>query len=200
MPTRSQLARVLNPTDTEHPNQTPTTAAVSVVARDKPTQHGDRSLEILFIQRASSPRDPWSGQMAFPGGRYEPPDMSLTQTARRETLEEVGLDLFSIDPLGTLNELDGGRATNRLVSVRPVVFWLGSQSPKLKANYEVADIVWVPVSDLLDPNRHIQYHYPPAGTHFPGIQLNQANQVIWGLTLRMLSDLFNRLEYDFITL
>jgi len=138
--------------------------------------------------------------MAFPGGRWEPQDESMVHTAQRETLEEIGLDLYSVASLGALDDLHGGAATNRPISVQPIVFWLGEQHPELTANYEVADIVWVGASELLDPRRHIQYYFPPSDSHFPGIQLDKADQVIWGLTLRMLSDLFTRLGYGFISL
>ena len=52
--------------------------------------------------------------------------------------------------------------------------------------------------DLLDQGRHIDYWYPPSQSTFPGIQLDIEAQVIWGLTLRFLADLFGRLDRRFI--
>ena len=54
-------------------------------------QHGDA--EVLFIKRTSRTRDPWSGDIALPGGRRDPEDIDDLATAIRETREEVGLDL-----------------------------------------------------------------------------------------------------------
>lgn len=54
-------------------------------------QNGDP--EILFIKRAGRVGDRWSGHVAFPGGRRDPPDVDDRATAIRETREEVGLDL-----------------------------------------------------------------------------------------------------------
>ena len=59
---------------------------------------GAEQTEVLFIQRAERPGDPWSGQMAFPGGHREDSDISL-QAAMRETHEEIGLGLDNADYL-----------------------------------------------------------------------------------------------------
>jgi len=177
-------------------------AAVAAVFR--PVDLGARpgyeaDAELLFIQRATREGDPWSGQMALPGGRKDPTDPSPQATAIRETDEEVGLDLSPARYLGSLSEMDGGRATNRRVIVSAHAYWLDGPRPALRHNYEVADTLWVPLRDLGDRDRYIDYHYAMAGAMFPGIQLDRNHQVIWGLTLRFLSDLFQRLDRPFIT-
>ncbi|MEM9565998.1 MAG: CoA pyrophosphatase [Actinomycetota bacterium] len=156
--------------------------------------------ELLFIQRATKPTDPWSGQMAFPGGREELADSSPRHTAARETAEEVGLDLSPARFLGTLSELDGGRANNRRIIVSAHAWWLPGPRPTLDLNHEVADVVWVPLRELANDARYIDYRYPLTGTTFPGIQLDHPDQVIWGLTLRLLADLFSRIDHPFVAL
>ena len=59
-------------------------AAVSIILR----MNGG-SIEILFILRALREGDPWSGQIAFPGGHFEPRDQSMRETAERETLSLI---------------------------------------------------------------------------------------------------------------
>jgi 8-oxo-dGTP pyrophosphatase MutT (NUDIX family) len=169
-------------------------AAVAAVLR-----HGHAGAELLFIQRAAHPGDPWSGQIAFPGGRTDPDDPAPVDTARRETREELGLELTDHHEMGTLLELDGGRATKRLVLVSAHGFWLEGERPALTPNYEVAETLWVPLVDLADPARHIDYYYPPAGASFPGIELDNEDQVLWGLTLRFVTELFARLGHPFLT-
>src|SRR6267142_2560248 len=95
----SRLAR-RNPVRSE-PGSYDQEAAVAVCLRP-----GAGSLEALFIRRADHPGDPWSGDAAFPGGRREPADASLWETAMRETLEETGLDLrASGSLLGPLDDV-----------------------------------------------------------------------------------------------
>ena len=166
----------------------------------RPGRSAGDSTRLLFIQRAARTGDPWSGQMAFPGGRAEPVDRGPEGTAERETSEEVGLDLSGAHRLGALSQLDGGRANNRMIHVSAHAYWLDGPDPALSPNREVADALWVDLSTLADPDRHIEYFYPLAEMTFPGIQLDKQEQVVWGLTLRFLSDLFVRLDTPFIAL
>jgi len=167
-------------------------AAVATVFRK-----GDQGTELLFIQRATKETDPWSGHMAFPGGRTEPADEDSHRTAERETLEEVGLDLRNVERLGSLDDLRPGR---HLQAVHAHGYWLEGPLPRLVPNYEVARTVWVPLSVLADNDRYIDYYYPASDSSWPGIQLDRSDQVVWGLTLRFLADLFTRLNLNFIKL
>ena len=156
-------------------------------------RNGEGGAELLFIERATHMGDPWSGQMALPGGREEPTDPDLAATAERETFEEVGLDLSPAERLGQLHDLDG-RARRIIVSAHG--YWLDGEAPVLAPNHEVANVFWVRLTDLADPKRHIEYQYPVLGVEVhPGILLGDGPQVIWGMTLRMLVDLFDRLGH-----
>ncbi len=67
----------------------------------------DGELHILMIKRAEREGDPWSGHMAFPGGRMDPGDANGFSVAVRETEEEVGLTLGSEDLcIGRLSEIN----------------------------------------------------------------------------------------------
>ena len=65
-------------------------------------REGSAGAEVLFIERAMRADDPWSGHMAFPGGRLEGGDDSARTAACRETREEVGLELSRAEYLGHL--------------------------------------------------------------------------------------------------
>src|SRR5918998_527770 len=114
----SQLERIsaaLEPSLSEPQKDAPAMvrAAVALLLRE-------RELEIFVIKRAEKGDDPWSGHMALPGGREEPEDDNPYETARRETLEEVGLDIAEGRLLGRLDDL-GPRAAGRSLIVSTVV-------------------------------------------------------------------------------
>jgi len=157
-------------------------AAVALVLRE-----AGAGIEVLFIRRADHPQDPWSGQMAFPGGRAEPGE-DLRATAVRETREEIGVDLErDAEPLGVLDEV---RAMARLrpvsLTILPFVFRLrGAPVPVLSD--EVQSVHWIPLDLLLDAERRsvMDYTEPKGGTlQFPCLRVEDV--VIWGLTYRML--------------
>lgn len=160
-------------------------AAVAWVVRDRP--HGP---EALFIRRAEHPRDPWSGQMGFPGGRVDPEDASPLATAIRETREEIGLDLSAgARHLGRLSEV----RTHLPPGLRPrcvVPFGFAlSSDPSLALNHEVKEVVWVPLEFFADrANRH-SFTWVRQGLPFPTPCYRFEGRVIWGLTLRMVDEL-----------
>ena len=108
-------------------------------------------LELLFILRAKHPRDPWSGQMAWPGGRVDDGDAGPLATAVRETREELALDLERDgELLGALSEVRTHlRRGPGPLSVVPFVFELKGE-PALVPNSEVQEALWVPLPFLLD--------------------------------------------------
>jgi 8-oxo-dGTP pyrophosphatase MutT (NUDIX family) len=59
----------------------------------------------VLIQRTENPRDRHSGQVSFPGGRYEESDGDLVNVALREAHEEVGVSPLEVEVLGRLTEL-----------------------------------------------------------------------------------------------
>lgn len=159
-------------------------AAVAMVLREGAAG----GLESLFIKRAEHPLDPWSGHMAFPGGRRDHPDESLEDIARRETLEELGLELAPEMRLGRLDDMDGGRLRPHELSVSPFVFFHPSPG-ELKPNYEVDDVVWVPLGYMADPANVSTYYYPrdPMERPFPSFRVGPGYN-IWGMTYRMVTN------------
>jgi 8-oxo-dGTP pyrophosphatase MutT (NUDIX family) len=172
-------------------------AAVAVVLR--PGDVG--SAELLLIERARKAGDPWSGHMAFPGGRHEPGDAEPRATAERETLEEVGLDLRAGELLGQLDDLEGrhaGRPSGLVISA--FVYHLPEPPPLRVQREEVESAFWVPLSLLWQPERLVDYRLRAelGRLAMPGIRVGEADaHVVWGLTYRFLESLSGLLGRPF---
>jgi 8-oxo-dGTP pyrophosphatase MutT (NUDIX family) len=162
-------------------------AAVAILLRD-----GARGIEALFIHRAEHPQDPWSGHMAFPGGRSEE-DESPLETAVRETREELGIDLRDAEILGALDELRPVRRHPLDLVIAPFVFRVPADVA-MRPNHEVSAACWFSLDDLMD-GRHVStYDYAEGSTvlRFPCFRVEE--RVIWGLTYRMFGELAARLR------
>ncbi len=141
--------------------------------------------QILFIERATHPGDPWSGNIAFPGGKVEPDDRDPRHAAERETMEELAIDLSKATYLGQLSDFDGAHLP---VLLSCFVYGV-PQSLRFEANDEVKDAFWVQVADLVDIERHGIHQFTFSGDRFetPCIRLPVDDKpVLWGLTYRLL--------------
>lgn len=160
-------------------------AAVAVVLREA-QPHGP---EVLLIERARHPLDPWSGHMAFPGGRVDPGDPHPRAAAERETLEEVGLSLAGAEALGRLDDVEGRHAGRTLRLVISAWVFHAKEPGELRLNHEVETALWVPLATLVDPVSHVEYPTPLGG--YPGILVGEPDRhVVWGLTYRFLELFF----------
>lgn len=170
----------------------PKRAAVSVILREPAASQGP---EVLLMRRATNPRDPWSGHMSFPGGRFDPGDTDLLATARRETLEEVGLDLSRQGaPLGRLDDLEAiARAKRVGMVIRPYVFEVSADT-NFRTNEEVAELVWAPLPRLFTGELDTHHVYEIGGNRLQLPAYDVDGRVVWGLTHQMLGSLFRLLR------
>lgn len=167
-----------------------TRAAVAVVLGPTP-----KGLQLLFIERARHPSDPWSGHIAFPGGRIEADDPSPQAAAERETLEEVGLDLSGAEYWGQLDDLTGYMLP---VVVSGFVYRLETPAA-LVLSEEVESAFWVGAEPLRDPGRQTHYRLRHRGEEqlFPALDLlGPGRPLLWGLTLRIVRQLVAWMEPD----
>ena len=159
-------------------------AAVVLLLRE-----GLLSPEVLFIIRAEHDRDPWSGNIGFPGGRLNSGSESPQQAAERETFEELSIDLGQTRYLGRLNDLYGATLP---VLVSCFVYQL-LEPATLRPNHEVAETFWCPLSKLMEPERQQQktfFYHGEDHTH-PVIELLEPQQpLLWGITYRLVLNFF----------
>jgi len=190
VPTRLDAVRralVATPADTRLSESARLPAAVAIVFREA----GER-LDVLLIRRADHPADPWSGHMAFPGGRRDPGDASLEAAARRETAEEVGICLAPGDGIGRLDDVTGEQLALLGMTVSPFAY-AAPANARITPNYEVAQALWVPLEALADPAHQTTYRFPPDPLRraFPAIRVGP--HIVWGITHQIISGLLHRL-------
>jgi 8-oxo-dGTP pyrophosphatase MutT (NUDIX family) len=157
-------------------------AAVSMILQDR------RSPSILLIERARRANDPWSGQIAFPGGKMQDGDKSARDTAVRETKEEVGVDLD-----GAADFLGYGEVTTThtgTMDVVPSVFSLRHQV-EIRPNGEVASFRWIGLEDLLAPAARSNHNFSYEGRAVQTPAYAVGGYVVWGLTYRIINNLLN---------
>ncbi len=158
-------------------------AAVAIVIRlgenDEP--------EILLIQRAVYEGDPWSGHIAFPGGREEEGDETPADTAIREVFEEMAIDLGSgAELIAALDDFHPRTVRLPAVVVRPFVF-LAGELPEPVLNSEVADCFWVPLSILMDRSVWKDTTVFAGGIEMSQFAFHHRGFIVWGMTERILS-------------
>ena len=142
--------------------------------------------DLVLTERSASLRA-HPGQLSFPGGSADPDDDDPVATALRESYEEVGLDPGSVDVLGSLLPLWLPPSNHAVTTV--VGWWtrpgpLGPVDPA-----EVASVLRVPLSRLLDPaSRYTARH--PLGYRGPAFRLEDG-LVLWGFTAALVSRIFD---------
>jgi 8-oxo-dGTP pyrophosphatase MutT (NUDIX family) len=175
-----------------------THAAVTLLLRPSGGAGGDvtgDSAEILFIKRAKRAGDPWSGHLAFPGGRAEKEDATLLEVAMREAAEEVGIDARQ-----------GGRLLGRLPTVRPLSTRIPSITvtpfvalapqdavPRVQSS-EVEEAFWMPLAVLRRTGRSaaVRWEARDGTREFPAFPSPKGP--IWGITERILSQFLALVE------
>ncbi len=126
-----------------------------------------------------------SGQIAFPGGKAEKEDISLENTALRETFEEVGIQPQQIEIIGKLSDLYIP-PSNFIVT--PFVGIL-QEEPHITPNYEVERVLIIPLSDLMNPTNCVEKTISVRSIqlHVPCYTLD--GEIIWGASSMMLAEL-----------
>jgi hypothetical protein len=175
MPTLSQIAELLGPRLIDVFSEEPTEdgrrrAAVMLLLRE-PAGGPPEGVELLLIKRAENPRDPWSGHMALPGGRWE----------------EVGVEVPIGRVLGRLERLSPRNPRLPPVDITPYVA-LAPEGAEVRPNHEVADFFWIPVEELRASGPSAVFALEMLGEQRDWPAYPYREHLIWGLTERILSD------------
>lgn len=155
-------------------------AAVAVLLREE----GD-DYETLLVKRAVVAGDPWSGDMAFPGGKKAPGDHTLRDTVIREVREETGINLDSLTYIGGLPIVFSSMRPGR--DVLPIVY-LYEGRPEIRLNPELTAYRWVHLKELRAGRTIAKVK------GWEGEVFKLGDDIIWGLTYRMLDKLLELLD------
>ena len=145
----------------------------------------DEEYKILFTKRSEQLKT-HSGEVSFPGGKWEEGDSNLYQTALRESNEEINLDMENVTKLGPLNFL----LSRHKIEVNPFVGYL-NQLQDFKGNFEIDEIFTVPISFLMNEENieYKEFNRKDLKVYIPSWVYNGNH--IWGLTAMIAADFLN---------
>ena len=145
----------------------------------------DEEYKILFTRRSEQLKT-HSGEVSFPGGKWEEGDLNLYQTALRESNEEINLNTENVTKLGPLNFL----LSRHKIEVNPFVGYL-NQLQDFKGNFEIDEIFTVPISFLMNEENieYKEFNRKDLKVYIPSWVYN--GNRIWGLTAMIAADFLN---------
>lgn len=155
-------------------------AAVAIVEIQKPDPY------YFIIQRAFNKDDPWSGQLALPGGKLEDEDPHLLHTATRETAEEAGFQLQQHQLHNELPVFEAGSKLGRVVKVAPFHFKLEKEPEIQLDKTEVECSFWVEESLLTNEKNHRLGQVLSSHPHLEMPYVLIENHKLWGFTYKVM--------------
>ena len=172
-----ELVSKLNTTNNLEAN-----AAVVVLLRST-----DRGIQVLLVKRAEKSTDPWSGQIALPGGKRNLKDSDLKHTVIRETLEETAINLLkNCRFLGTMEQFTSIQKPE--MKIVPFIV-IQEKKQKIKLNNELSDYFWIKLKKIIENKGTVKYKLED----FPAFIIGK--YTIWGLTFKILQELLELLSF-----
>ncbi|GJM41669.1 MAG: coenzyme A pyrophosphatase [Ardenticatenaceae bacterium] len=149
----------------------------------------------LVLTRRCDDLNSHAGQISFPGGRQEHGETAV-QAALRETEEEIGVPTEKVTVLGELTSIYIPPSD---FEVHPFVGWVnGGKRPSFVPEIrEVAEILEVPLTHLLDPATRKVGPIPVRSATYTVPYYNVNGHKVWGATAIMLSEFLGRLQSVF---
>ncbi|MCD6597318.1 MAG: CoA pyrophosphatase [Bacteroidales bacterium] len=142
------------------------------------------NISTVFIKRTRYP-GPHSGQISFPGGKFEPNDKQLYKTALRETCEELGVNTKDVKKLGSLTPLYIGVSN---FNVFPYVGYIGTELNFRIQKEEVEHTITENLSTLLNQNNKGKTRIKKNGFDITAPCFHIGESKVWGATAMILNE------------
>jgi ADP-ribose pyrophosphatase YjhB (NUDIX family) len=126
------------------------------------------------------------GQFSFPGGVVQRSDGSVIDAALREAREEIGLEPGAVEVLGLFDDMRTA-VTNFVIT--PVLGLARGEPTFHPDGREIERVIEIPLAHLLQPDAFRVEQWEREGVQRPVVFVNYGDDVVWGTTGRILSEL-----------
>ena len=185
IPMTDRIRRILSETPrrtVDDPSLTP--AGVMVLIYPKNDDY------FVLLQKRSNRVDSHKGEISFPGGKRDPEDASILDTALRETHEEMGIEPLDVEVLGALDQT----ATTSGFCTSPFAGTIPYPYDFLPCEEEVAEVLEVPVSSLMDASyRRDEIRVADGDLQYAPVFAYDGH-IIFGATARILNRFIELLQ------
>src|SRR5262249_46186611 len=149
----------------------------------------DRATPTVILTQRTADLPSHAGQIAFPGGKIDPPDETPVEAALREAEEEVGLAPALVEPLGYLDLY----LTFSRFRILPTVARIAPDFALELNRSEVAEVFEVPLDFLMTPGNYRRKSRDWNGIIRHYYEIPYLNRYIWGVTAGILRNLYERI-------
>jgi len=123
-------------------------------------QYKDKPYDLVLIRRTKSKKDKHSGEMSFPGGKFDQMlDKSYLDTALRELEEELGVSKTSINVLGSIDD----HLTPKGFIITAFVAYIDQDTRIVKEENEVKEVVKIPITFFANKKNYKERAYDLKG-------------------------------------
>ncbi|TMX41363.1 CoA pyrophosphatase [Vibrio rotiferianus] len=144
----------------------------------------EQDLQVIFTKRAMHLRH-HPGQISFPGGKYEPEDGQLVNTALREVEEEIGIEPSHIRVFGQLPTLP----TISQFNVTPFLAFVSPEYTTRIDPNEVDEVFEVPANHILNPSKLFSNQFKLKNTSHRVFAIPFQQHFIWGMTAQIIESM-----------
>ena len=112
--------------------------------------------DLVLIRRTKSTTDKHSGEMSFPGGKFDQTlDSSYLDTALRELDEELGIPQNNVNVLGAIDD----HLTPKGFIITAFVAFISQDTKMVKQDSEVNEIIKIPITFFADKKKFRERTY-----------------------------------------